>query len=179
MRALGDAMGVDATALYRHYPSKDDLINAMVDWLMGEVLANVPESSADPREQVTQFALTARQVFRLHPEIAIATVKSKGGGARSRDVMISIIEPLTRMGLSGNALVRCYQMLEGFVVGSCVQDFARSPQNFAIRRARYRWVEVRDFDDASSSEQTVSDIADEAFAQGLEAMIHICAAQPR
>ena len=31
MRVLGAELGVDATALYRHFPNKDSLVEAMVD----------------------------------------------------------------------------------------------------------------------------------------------------
>lgn len=174
MRALGEAMGVDATALYRHFPNKDGLIDAMVEWFIGEILAGVPARSESPREYLISIARTAREVFRAHPEIGGALIQSTGGGDTGRRLTVAIIEGLRNMGLQGVDLVRSYQMFEGFVIGSCMQDFARSPQNFAIRRMRYRSLDVREFDEIASSEQAVADIAEEAFMQGLTVLIDHC-----
>lgn len=177
MRALGEKMGVDATALYRHFPSKESLIDAMCEWLMGEVIAASPARLEDPRDHVRQVALSARSVLRQHPEILVALMHSDmGGGMKGREVMLLILDGLQRMGLGGADLVRCYQMLEGFTLGSCVQDFARSPKNFSIRRARYRVVEDHAFDEVAVSDESVARLADEAFAHGLDALLDRCVA---
>jgi AcrR family transcriptional regulator len=36
MRALGEQLGVDPTAVYRHFPSKEVMIEAMLDQMMAE-----------------------------------------------------------------------------------------------------------------------------------------------
>lgn len=177
MRALGDKMGVDATALYRHFPNKDSLINAMGEWLMGEVLDNRPDEKTNPRDNLVALALTTRTIFRRHPQIGIALINSDGGGGlKGRDVVMLTIGGLREMGLAGSDLIRAYQSLEGYVMGSCVQDFAGSPHNFAIRRARYRALEDAEFDAVATSDEAVARIADDAFLLGLNALIDRCVA---
>lgn len=176
MRALGEAMGVDATALYRHYPSKDALIDAMVGWFIGKILDRYPDPSSPPRERLITMALASRAVFREHPEVGGALIQSEGGGSIGRDLTVATIGALRDLGLHGVHLVRSYQMFEGYVIGACMQDFARSPQNFAIRRMRYRSLDVREFDEVAVSEQAVADIADEAYVRGLNALLDACLA---
>ena len=55
-------------------------------------------------------------------------------------------------------------------MGSCVQDFSGSPDNFAVRRMRYRALDIPEFDAASVDEKAVEKIADEAFAAGINAL---------
>lgn len=46
------------------------------------------------------------------------------------------------LGLEGDEPVRRYQMLEGFIMGAYVHDFAGAPHNLAVRRRRYRSFDV-------------------------------------
>ncbi len=65
MRKLGQELGVDAMALYRHVKSKDDLLDAMVEMVVGEIERVEPDGPWKPalRGQV----MAARQVMLRHP----------------------------------------------------------------------------------------------------------------
>src|SRR3989442_13102637 len=45
MRHLGSALGVEAMSLYRHFPSKNALLEAVVGRLLAELLLPVPGSA--------------------------------------------------------------------------------------------------------------------------------------
>jgi AcrR family transcriptional regulator len=52
MRQLGDAVGLDNSSLYRHFPSKAALVNAVLDHVAAQVFANVA-TLIEPAEPLT------------------------------------------------------------------------------------------------------------------------------
>lgn len=65
MRRLGQALGVEAMSLYNHVASKDDILAAIVDVLVGEIPLGADER--DWRAALRQQALAARALFARHP----------------------------------------------------------------------------------------------------------------
>lgn len=170
MRVLGDLLGVDATACYRHFPSKGALLAAMVDALFLSILEAVPEGGT-PRERIEAQMLASRRAFVAHPQIAAAMASSEGDTPSALRLMESAISNLEEMGLSGDNLVRGYQTLESYSVGSSIFDMARAPENMTIRRARYRLLENPAFDAVARSEKSVSDSTEKAYELGMHALI--------
>ena len=58
MRMLGDAVGLDNSSLYRHFASKTELANAVLDRVAGNFLAAI-EANIDPSRPATLDALEA------------------------------------------------------------------------------------------------------------------------
>lgn len=172
MRALGDEMGVDATALYRHFPNKESLIDAMIDWLLGEAIAIAEKSVAkNPREQIISQAKALRTMFEKHPDIGLAMMHSEGSWLNGLLYSRLGIKSLKKLGLQGHDLVRGYQAIESFIMGSCVHDFAGSPHNMEIRRLRYRYFEVPEFDDHSRTAKEVRKITEDGFDFAINAIL--------
>ena len=174
MRALGAQLGVDATALYRHFPNKESLVEAMVDRMLSEALEAHDPAGKTPREKVVDLVFAMREAFARHPDIGLALIGGEGKSINGYNLSISIVRYLTEMGLKDDDLVRMYQTIEGYGVGCCVQDFTGSPHNFAIRRARYRMFEVPEFDDVARNEANVERLTHEAFRGGLNAILDLC-----
>jgi len=66
MRRLGQELSVEAMALYNHVGGKDDLLNGMVDAVVGEIhLAD--EGGAGWKAVARDRILAARRVMRQHP----------------------------------------------------------------------------------------------------------------
>jgi AcrR family transcriptional regulator len=65
MRRLGQALGVDPMALYRHVRDKDDLLDGLRDLVLGEIPAVEP--GPDWRTAMRRQTLGAREVMRRHP----------------------------------------------------------------------------------------------------------------
>ena len=65
MRKLGKELGVDAMALYRHVRAKDDLLDGILEKIVGEIERVEPDGPWKPalRGQV----MAARQVMLRHP----------------------------------------------------------------------------------------------------------------
>jgi len=65
MRRLADGLGVVPMALYKHVADKEDLLNGMVDELIGEFGQGGPRG--DWQNEVRQRVLAARVVVQTHP----------------------------------------------------------------------------------------------------------------
>lgn len=174
MRALGDEMGVDATALYRHFPNKESLIDAMINWMLGEALA-LSETNNDqgPRERIMHQAKALRKTFERYPDIGLALMYSEGASINGYHYSKRGVDALLELGLAGQDLVRGYQCIESYIMGSCVHDFAGSPHNMDIRRTRYRHFEIPDFDNHSRTSSAVRTITEEGFDLGLNAILDV------
>ena len=61
MRGLGSELGVEGMALYRHFANKDELIESMIDLLVGDITA--PPAGGPWRSAIRAQALSAREVF--------------------------------------------------------------------------------------------------------------------
>ncbi len=65
MRGLGQELGVEAMALYRHVRNKDDLLDGVVEVVIGEI--EVLRPSGAWKSAIRQQVMTARQVMMRHP----------------------------------------------------------------------------------------------------------------
>ena len=64
MRRLAEALGVVPMALYKHVANKDELLDGMVDVVIGEI---APVAGAGWKDAVRLRVLSARQALLRHP----------------------------------------------------------------------------------------------------------------
>jgi AcrR family transcriptional regulator len=69
-RRLGRELGADPTAPYRHFSSKDDLLLALGDRLLGEAMDAVPAGLAW-RDALRELAMALRSALLRHPRLAV------------------------------------------------------------------------------------------------------------
>lgn len=65
MRALAKELGVEAMSLYNHVRNKDDLLDAVVDTVVGRIV--LPNSGGDWKDELRRRAQSMRTVFLAHP----------------------------------------------------------------------------------------------------------------
>ena len=65
MRKLAQELGVEAMSLYTHVRNKNDLLDGMVDAVIGQI--PISTESADWKTSLRQLALAARSVMLRHP----------------------------------------------------------------------------------------------------------------
>lgn len=165
-------MGVDPTAVYRHFPTKEELMGAMCNIVLGQALAGATDTALEsPREQIIQYGMAFRRAFKKHPDVGVSIVSYGGASENGYFFSRNGALELRRLGIQAQYLTTAYQMYEGFIMGSCVQDFSGSPDKFAVRRMRYRLFDIPEFDAASVDEKAVEKIADEAFSTGIHALL--------
>lgn len=171
MRSLGELLGVDATACYRHFRNKDALITAMVDAMLAEVLAGLPDDAPSPRAALEAQMIGSRRAFHVHPQLAAALTVSDGSMPSANLLSRRAIALLEQMGFSGDRLVEAYQVIESYTMGTSVYDMAAAPDHAVIRRERYRTFDSPAFDAAASTPKSVSELTEAAFMVGLNAIL--------
>ncbi len=65
MRKLGSELGVEAMSLYNHVDNKEDLVDGMLDVILGEI--ELSSHQSDWRVALHQQSVSARSVHLLHP----------------------------------------------------------------------------------------------------------------
>lgn len=174
MRALGEKMGLDPTAAYRHFPKKEDLIDAMLNSILGDALARLSDSAKSPREDMYATVMAVRTEFEAHPNLTPSFATSMGNIPNGLLLSKAMIKRLQAMNLQGDSLVRCYQMMEGYIMGASVFDTGGAPDTFTIRQSRYRYFNDPDFDKVARTTEEVQRITNEGFAAGVNVMLDYC-----
>jgi TetR/AcrR family tetracycline transcriptional repressor len=173
LKALGERLGVDSTAVYRHFRSKDLLLLAMLDRLLDDALEPT-DAHASPRAELEHISTNLRAVLLANPPLAVAlagVTEAPDNGVRLSD---RIVDALSRMGLQGEDLVVHYQLLEHVVVGSCMFDGDGAPDNWDIRRRRYERIGSREFRSVATSTASVRRVADDVFDLGVRLVLDAC-----
>jgi AcrR family transcriptional regulator len=102
-------------ALYRHVASKDDLIDAMIDVVFGEI--GLPSGGADWRIAMRQRAISLRDVLERH-RWAIGLMESRRnpgpGNLRHHD---AVIGKLRAAGFDIGMVAHAYSVLDGYIYG--------------------------------------------------------------
>jgi AcrR family transcriptional regulator len=65
MRALAKELGVEAMSLYNHIRNKDDLLDAVVDTVVGRI--DLPRTGSNWQNELRSRAHAMRRVFLAHP----------------------------------------------------------------------------------------------------------------
>ena len=171
MRSLGAKMGIDATAVYRHFPTKEDLINAMAHWFFGQIIEAIGTARETPRDRIMAVAIATRRTFREHPSVGVAAVNSTGNSSHGFALSRTVASSLLELGVDTGSIPVAYQSLEGYAFGACLMDYIGAPTNWEVRRFRYRSFEIPAFDAVSDDVASSSDVAEQAYMAGVEALL--------
>ncbi|MXG91999.1 TetR/AcrR family transcriptional regulator C-terminal domain-containing protein [Nocardioides flavescens] len=133
MRRLGQRLGVEAMSLYRYVPGKEDLLDAVVEALVGGIYAD-PDVLDSPRNGWQDFlqrlAHGVRRVALSHVK-AFPLVASRPPEApwlrpplRSLDWVEIFLSGLKEEGFSDAAAVAAYRSFTSFLLGSLLLEVA-------------------------------------------------------
>ncbi|WP_375478687.1 TetR/AcrR family transcriptional regulator [uncultured Jatrophihabitans sp.] len=99
VRRLGSELGVDATAFYRHFRDKDELVLAVSDRIIAMTLDVVVESD-DWRETLRSITSAAYVINLRYPAVTSITFARITGGRAERAIVEKILATISRAGLS-------------------------------------------------------------------------------
>jgi AcrR family transcriptional regulator len=133
MRRLGTMLGVEAMALYRHVPGREQLLDAVVDRLVDE-MAEDPDVLEEPehgwQDFLQRLAHGIRRVALAHPK-AFPLVASRPAEApwlrpplRSLRWVEAFLEGLRSEGFSDTACVEAYRAFTSFLLGHLLLEVA-------------------------------------------------------
>ncbi|WP_427869857.1 TetR/AcrR family transcriptional regulator [Leucobacter luti] len=115
-KRLGEALGVDATAMYRHFRNKEELTRAALDRVAGMAVADARAEPGSWRQRLERHLMRNAELSLLYPSVAAdwALVDPGGPGDLASDQ--HILETLHEGGLRGERLVRAYSAVSGFAL---------------------------------------------------------------
>ena len=89
MRKLGQELGVEAMALYRHVRSKDDLFDGIAELIVDEI--DRPDPTGDWKADLRAQVMAARQVMLRHPWARRVLEERGTGGLASIGYIESVL----------------------------------------------------------------------------------------
>jgi AcrR family transcriptional regulator len=120
MRHLARELGVGVMSLYHYVANKDDLLDAMVDVVYGEI--GEPAGDLDWKTAMRERSMATRGALLRHPwATALMESRVSPGPANMRhhDTVLGI---LRRAGFSVRMAVHAYNLLDSYIYGFALQE---------------------------------------------------------
>ena len=134
MRRIAQEMGVGTMSLYYYVKTKADLVAAMDDALMSEVLA--PSLPGNWREALTVIAMRTRDAFLRHPW-ALSSMLSAPPGVNAMRHMEQCLQVLAKTTMTTREKLTLLAAIDDFVFGYALREAASNAKvdlNFARRQ---------------------------------------------
>jgi AcrR family transcriptional regulator len=138
MRRLGAELGVDPTAFYRHFRTKDDLLAAMAERLFEREIEQFA-AGPDWRENLRQLFWLGWRVYRGHPGFSDAIARLDDDVPTLAHIADLMLAELLRAGLSRRDAALYYHSSVDLIVGTglflaVVPELAGDADRDAMRR---------------------------------------------
>jgi AcrR family transcriptional regulator len=130
MRALGVELGVGAASLYRYVARKEELIDLMVDAVMGDDLEF--EILGDWREDMRSIARGLRAMTLRHPWMAIHGAGTRNFGPNTVQRYEQALSAIDGLGLEIDEMLVMVETLDAFTRGRSLEDLSEQE---AVRRS--------------------------------------------
>jgi AcrR family transcriptional regulator len=116
MRRLADALGVMPNALYTYYPTKDALLDALLDSLLGEIETGHLDSKGW-RDALIRIMDDSRRLLLSHPRLVEVFLTRPSAGPNAGRLGEMTFRALRRAGLHGDEAVAAFRILLIFSLG--------------------------------------------------------------
>jgi AcrR family transcriptional regulator len=120
MRKLGEALGVKAMSLYNHVANKDDILDGIVDMVVGEI--EVPNLRDDWKVAMRRRANSAHQVLLRHPWATLALVSRANAGPAMLRYVNATLGCLREAGFSFENADRAWNAMDNHIYGYTLQE---------------------------------------------------------
>jgi AcrR family transcriptional regulator len=120
MRRLGAELGVEAMSLYKHVANKDEILDGILELVLGEI--EIPVEGAPWKEAMRRRAVSARAVLGRHAW-AIGLLEGRGAkGPSSLRYVNAILGSLRSAGFTVQDAVHAFWTLDSLVYGHVIQE---------------------------------------------------------
>lgn len=131
MRRLGTELGVEAMSLYRHVPSKEALLDAMVDAIVRDWIDPGDAASSDWRDRLGAIMHRAHAAMLARPwSVELITVRPRVGDGRLRYAE-AVTTALLDAGFTPQLAHHGLHIVDGTIMGFTAQQ-ARRPTAVAL-----------------------------------------------
>jgi AcrR family transcriptional regulator len=122
MRTLGQELGVEAMSLYHHVANKDDLLDGIVDLVVGEI--EVPGPGTGWRAAMRERAISAHEVLVRHPWAAMQLMSRFNIGPGMTRYLDSTLGRLREGGFSITGALDAWHTLDSHIYGFTLQELS-------------------------------------------------------
>ena len=136
IRKLGKELGCEAMALYWYYPSKDALLDAVVDELIAPVAAAVAAPAKSWLDLLRTVARAYRGVASAHPNAFPLLATRRFASEGTFAFLDRLFETARAHGVSDRDAARAYRIVGSYVSGFALSELAE-PREAEELRARY------------------------------------------
>ena len=163
MQAVSAALGLTTMAVYRYFPNKEALYDAIIDAGMG-----LPPKPSDPpdewRVEVTRWAHAKRDMMCARPWLAELPFVAAPHGPNWLAWLEGLAAPLHRAGFRGEMLGQMLSVVDGYTRGA-------SDTSISLARARARGITEQQWAAAVGADlgRAIGDSRYPAFASILTA----------
>jgi len=122
MRRLGQELGVEAMSLYNHVANKDDVLDGMVDLVLGDI--QVPPSGTPWKTAMRERAISAHEVLLAHPWAALQIMSRFNIGLGMTRYLDSTLGRLREGGFSVEGALDAWHALDSHIYGFTLQELS-------------------------------------------------------
>lgn len=161
MQAVSAQLGFTTMAVYRYFPSKEALYDAIVDAGMG---LPPPPASEEWRTEVTGWAHAKRNMLCSRPWLAELPFVAAPHGPNWLAWLEALADPLSRTGLSPADVGQMISVIDGYTRGA-------SDTSISLARSRARGISEREWASAVGADlgRAIGDPRFQSFAAILTA----------
>ncbi len=159
MRGLGRELGVEAMALYHYFPSKDALVDAIVQAVVAEMKR--PPAVLDWQERLRGECLAYRQVAHAHPHVFPLLGRRPVKNPEALLPVEHMLDILRTAGFSPKQSLSAFRTLSSYAFGYALSEI----RGFALEPAR----------DGSDDRFDVRTVDAERFPRMREVAPHVTA----
>jgi AcrR family transcriptional regulator len=124
MRGLGERLGVKAMSLYKYFATKDELLDALVERVAGEIPLEVASPDVRWEERVRARALAMRRVLLRHRWAAMLMESRLVPGASRLALHEQMLATLRGAGFEVELAYHAYQVIDSYLYGFVLQEVA-------------------------------------------------------
>lgn len=176
-RALGAELGVDRSAVWRHFVDRDALLLAVGDRLLAVALAAVPEDLA-PHERMMALGRGIVAAYEAHPHVGALVACRTTQGPGEMAVVEAMLGALSEAGVPADQVPRYQRMLADTLLGyaglragyACLAEDARR-RDLQAWVGAYATAPAADFPEISARALDLAEVSDDdVFATLLDAL---------
>lgn len=122
---LGEKLGVDPTAIYRHFRNKGHLMEALLDELHTRSIASITATPDDWKGRIRQLASAMLTECARHPSVASEAMVVTTHGPGELAAVELLLDALSTAGLADADVVHHYALISSYIL-STASGIARS-----------------------------------------------------
>ncbi len=130
MRALGEALSVEAMSLYNHVSGKADLLTGIVDRVLDQI--EFPAKGGDWRERMRMAMRSAWRVTTAHPNVVPLLLGSPADTPGSRALAERVLAGMVPAGFTPAEAHRIFRLAQTYTLGSALMR-QRTPSPREVR----------------------------------------------